>query len=144
MEPTKDFIVEKMLTASPEIAFLAWTNPALVAKWWSPFPEVVAVVDVWDTTPGGQGHISVQPPWGGEPFQFYLKFITVDAPKEISFTVRAEPTGSESPIMKATFASEGAGTRMTFISPNIPVSHYEDATRGWIAFFDKLEKHFAS
>jgi uncharacterized protein YndB with AHSA1/START domain len=139
MPNTKDLKIEKTFNAPPEKVFEAWTNRELISKWFSPFPGVDAQVLEFSAAPGGRAHILVPNPQGGDPLIFLVTYISLNPGAEIKFQVSGE-TEVHSPVITAKFEPEGNGTKMIFDSPDIPEDRFEDASRGWYAFFEKLEK----
>jgi uncharacterized protein YndB with AHSA1/START domain len=143
MPNTKDLHIERFLPARPLRAWMAWTEPDMVAKWFSPFPKGTAKVGEWDVATGGKGSATVvDPDGGGEPLTFLANFKKVTPSKEIVFTMRDDRDHQEeSPEMTVRFEPEEGGeeTKMIFDSPAIPESDFDGASAGWQAFFDKLE-----
>jgi uncharacterized protein YndB with AHSA1/START domain len=135
----KDFQTERIYNAPILDVFVAWTTAEKVAQWWNPFPGQTSHVAEMNVARGGNAHISAPQPSGGSPFDFYLTYFMVNPPRELSFTVRSEPQGKESPVMKVSFEEKNGKTHMTFYSPNIPYEHFDDAVQGWNTFFDKLK-----
>jgi uncharacterized protein YndB with AHSA1/START domain len=136
---TKDIVIERELDAPATNVWQALTDATLVAKWWSPFPGIDAKVRQLEARPGGRAVITATPPQG-ETLDFILEYITVEAPRELAFTVRGKPTDQPSPAMKIHLRADGSRTHMRFESPDVPIEAHDDALGGWNAFFDKLER----
>lgn len=146
--PTSDreLVLTRLINASPDKVFRAWTEPELMKQWFTPRPFTTPVVET-DVRPGGSSFILMRSPEGQEiPNRgVYLevvpnaKLVFTDA-----YTKAWEP--SEKPFMTATltFENEGGKTRYT-----ARVRHWTKADcdaheqmgfhPGWGAATDQLE-----
>ncbi|WP_432540761.1 SRPBCC domain-containing protein [Kineococcus sp. SYSU DK002] len=52
MDPALDLTLERLIRAPRTSVWKAWTDPALLARWWTPAPTRTRV-DVLDARPGG-------------------------------------------------------------------------------------------
>lgn len=52
IDPTLDLVVERVMHAPRSTVWRAWTEPALLERWWTPAPTV-SRVDTLDVRPGG-------------------------------------------------------------------------------------------
>jgi uncharacterized protein YndB with AHSA1/START domain len=141
MSTTKDLKIERFLPARPGKVWMAWTEPDMVAKWWTPYPKGTAEAPEWEVATESRGKVIAKDADGGGPLTFYVTFNKVAPSKEITFFVQGEENGPRGPEMSVQFepAEDGTETKMIFNSPGIPAEHFEDASSGWHAFFDKLE-----
>lgn len=51
-DPTLDLTLQRVIRASPASLWRAWTDPALLERWWTPTPTRT-LVDELDVRPGG-------------------------------------------------------------------------------------------
>ena len=51
--------IRRIVDASPERVYAAWTNPALLAQWWGPPGSIVTIVEC-DIRVGGQYRFAIQ------------------------------------------------------------------------------------
>jgi len=85
MNPDLDLTLERLIRAPRTVVWQAWTDPALLAKWWVPAPTVCRV-DRLDVRPGG-GFVTSMSDDGVE-FAPHLdaSFLVVDDLERIVFT----------------------------------------------------------
>jgi uncharacterized protein YndB with AHSA1/START domain len=85
MNPDLDLTLERLIRAPRAVVWQAWTDPALLAKWWVPAPTVCRV-DRLDVRPGG-GFVTSMSDDGVE-FAAHLdaSFLVVDDLERIVFT----------------------------------------------------------
>lgn len=137
----------RVINATPDKLFRAWTDPAILVKWFTPQPWRTVRADI-DPRPGGSSCIVMQSPEGQE-FPNHGVYLEVVKNKKLVFTdafVRAwEP--SNKPFMVGTITFEDLGdatTRYTAL-----VQHWTIADRkahedmgfhpGWGKATDQLE-----
>lgn len=58
-----EMIINRVFDASPELVYKAWTDPALMARWWGP-QEFTSSVCKMDVRPGGAYRIVMRSPEG--------------------------------------------------------------------------------
>ncbi len=63
--PEFALVLERVFDAPPEKVYRAWTDPALLAKWFVPKPWGVAGID-YDLRPGGRANLVMRDPDGKE------------------------------------------------------------------------------
>jgi uncharacterized protein YndB with AHSA1/START domain len=51
-DPRFDLVVERVVNVSPQTAWIAWTEPEHVRRWYAPAPGVIAECEI-DLRPGG-------------------------------------------------------------------------------------------
>jgi uncharacterized protein YndB with AHSA1/START domain len=122
----RDLILTRVIDASREKVFKAWTDPALLKQWFAPLPWTTPTVEA-DVRPGGSSLVVMRSPDGKERASrgVYLEVVTnerlvfTDA-----FTKAWEP--SEKPFMTVviTFEEQGGKTKYT-----ARVRHWTDADR---------------
>jgi uncharacterized protein YndB with AHSA1/START domain len=85
MNPDLDLTLERLIRAPRAVVWQAWTDPALLARWWVPAPTVCRV-DRLDVRPGG-GFVTSMSDDGVE-FAPHLdaSFLVVDDLERIVFT----------------------------------------------------------
>ncbi|HEX4360897.1 MAG TPA: SRPBCC domain-containing protein [Pseudonocardia sp.] len=85
MNPDLDLTLERLIRAPRTVVWQAWTDPALLARWWVPAPTVCRV-DRLDVRPGG-GFVTSMSDDGVE-FAPHLdaSFLVVDDLERIVFT----------------------------------------------------------
>lgn len=64
-KPAHELVLERVLNATPENCFRAWTEPELIKQWFAPKPWSIARAEV-DLRPGGKSFIVMKSPEGQE------------------------------------------------------------------------------
>lgn len=111
----RELVLTRLIDASPDKVYRAWTDPALLRQWFAPLPYTTPVAEL-DVRPGGATLIVMRSPDGTELPNpgVYLevvpnrKLVITDA-----YTEAWQP--SQKPFMTVivTFDAEGGGTRYT-------------------------------
>jgi uncharacterized protein YndB with AHSA1/START domain len=114
-DPDRMLVLERVIDASPEKLFRAWTEPALLKQWFTPKPWTVAFAET-DVRPGGTSLIVMRSPEGQE-FPNRGVYLEVVENRRLVFTDAYVDawTPSEKPFMTAilTFEPENGKTRYT-------------------------------
>lgn len=147
MSHDHELTLTRLIDATPDKLFRAWTEPELIKQWFTPRPWTTPVVET-DVRPGGSSYILMRGP-NGEEFPNRGVYLEVVRNERLVFTdayTRAwEP--AEKPFMTGiiTFAAEGGKTRY-----HARVLHWSAADReahekmgfheGWGKATDQLEQ----
>lgn len=151
-EPALDLEIARLIAAPRAKVWRAWSEPALLQRWWCPRPWTTEV-RAFDFRPGGAFHAFMRGPDGGESDNPGL-FLDIAPMERIVWTSMlvagwrpTEPWLAMTGIF--TMADEGAGTRYT-----ARCLHRDDADRrrheemgffdGWGAAIGQLEEVAAS
>jgi len=96
--------VRKTLPCRPEVAFRAWTEPALFQQWFSPNPAMQTLAEV-DLRLGGKYRITFVMPEGKDPVQVVGEFLLIDAPSRLEYTWiwESNPEWKDRSIVKIAF-----------------------------------------
>ena len=111
----RELVLTRMIDASPDKLFRAWTEPEQIKKWFAPLPYKVTFAET-DVRPGGSSLIVMSGPDGVEfPSPgVYLEVVKNERLVITDAYIKAwEP--SEKPFMTAilTFENEGGKTKYT-------------------------------
>ena len=145
-EEKNELVFTRMLDASPEKVFRAWTEPELMKQWFCPRPWTTPVIET-DVRPGGSNYILMKGP-NGEEMPNRGVYLEVVPNRKLVFTdafVSAwEPSAKPFMTGVLTFEPEGGKTRYTAV-----VSHWSAEDRktheemgfheGWGKATDQLE-----
>lgn len=82
--PNHELTLTRLIQATPEKVFRAWTEPALLKRWFAPLPWTVAAVET-DVRPGGAHLIVLRSPEGTE-FPNHGVYLEVSPPGRLVFT----------------------------------------------------------
>ena len=142
-----DLTVERLIDATPEEVFEAYTNPEAQRVWYTIKDEGMIVENEVDLRVGGKW-VSA---WGFTPEEMYREtntFEVVDRPHRlVSKSTFLGPDGSALETdVEVTFRSEGGKTLMTVIQSGFPTEDLRDfvANTAWIGAFDRLNAYFAA
>lgn len=142
--------IERVATfkASPEQVFAAWTDPALLARWISPYYLTVLSVAA-DPTPGGQLRIDMQGAVEGQDISGRATgtYQEVAPGKRLRFTWtwRQDATGrsGEETVITADFAGRDDGTEVRLTHDRfLDRATWEGYAIGWGHCFEKLARLF--
>lgn len=145
--PERDLVLDRIINASSDKLFRAWTEPELIVQWFTPPPWSTASA-VTDLRPGGSTTIVMRSP-EGQDFANQGVYLEVVKDRKLVFTdayTRAWAP-SEKPFMTVilTFEDLGGKTRYTAV-----VRHWTEADKeehekmgfheGWGKATDQLEE----
>ncbi len=88
MNPTVVLLVRRVLKASPERLFDAWTQPEQLRQWWGPRPVTCVEAEV-DLRVGGHYRIANRLP-GGDLLWIVGTFETIEPPRKLVYTWSVE------------------------------------------------------
>lgn len=123
----RDLVLSRVIDAPREKLFRAWTEPALLQRWFAPLPYTTPVAEL-DVRPGGAIHLVMRGPDGTEiPCPgVYLevvpneRIVTTDA-----FTCAWEPAAKPFMTLVLTFEDLGGRTRYTALARHWTVADRE-------------------
>ena len=147
--PLPDLTIARTVAASREAVFRAWTEPACVAAWWGPHGFTNPVCEM-DVRVGGKLRIVMRAPDGSDyPMTGEFKEIVPD--ERLVFVAVARDK-DENPLLEShtevTFASEGAGTRLTVKARAVGLvavapQMLDGMKAGWAQTIDRLVAYAA-
>ena len=142
----RDLILTRTFNASPEKVFNAWTEPALLKKWFAPLPWTIAKVEA-DVRVGGTNLTLMRSP-EGKDFPGYGVYLEVVKNQRLVFTnafAKAWEPSEQKPhmVVALTFDQQAAKTKYS-----ARVSHWTIADReahekmgfhqGWVTCAEQL------
>ena len=134
--PQHALVVTRLLPASPERVFAAWTTPAALCRWMSPYGEAEAEVDA---RVGGRFRIVMKGP--GREIEHTGEYRELDPPRRLAFTWRSEYTGPLPSLVTVDLRPVGDGTEMTLTHAQLPADQVEPHRGGWGAIVQQLEEY---
>jgi uncharacterized protein YndB with AHSA1/START domain len=139
--------VERLIDATPEEVFDAYTDPEAQKIWYSVMDEGMIVENEVDLRVGGKW-VSA---WGFSPDEMFREtnvFEVVDRPHRlVSRSTGSSPDGQTVDThVEVTFRDEGGKTLMTVVQTGFPSEEMRDffADTGWNGAFDRLNAYFAA
>lgn len=110
---SRELVLERTISASPDKLFRAWTEPELLRQWFTPRPWTVARVET-DVRPGGASLVVMRSPEGQE-FPNRGVYLDVVRNQRIVFTDAYTQAWqpSEKPFMTAIITFEDLGGGQT-------------------------------
>ena len=141
--------LERVFDAPPERVYAAWTDPALLRRWWAAEPGWTTPEATTDVRVGGAYRLSMQGTDGilrtvaGE-------YLEVDPPRRLVYTWKWVSHGSPLPnegvtVVSVDFIAEGSATRVVLEQrDHDDVAARDSHGRGWRGCLDSLERLLAS
>lgn len=136
-------VVRRVINASPERLFDAWTQPARLLRWWGPQNVVCTAADV-DLKVGGRYRIANQFP-DGSLVLISGRFERIERPTLLvySWCLGAEETGAEQTSLERVtveFRACEASTEVIVTHERIPdAANRSGHEQGWVGCLQGLE-----
>lgn len=105
---SREIVTTRILSASRERVFAAWTTPELVARWWGP-AGFRNTFETYDLRPGGDWRFVMHGP-DGTDYANHSVFREIVAPERLVFEHVSGPRF----LAHVTFVPVAAGTKVTF------------------------------
>jgi uncharacterized protein YndB with AHSA1/START domain len=131
----------RVVPASRDAVFEAWTDPAQLARWWGPPGFTTPTVEI-DLRVGGRYRIVMQPP-EGEARHLAGTYREVRAPERLVYTWRWEHHGphTEETLVTVDFRDRGEQTEIEVVHTGFPtVDLAEVHGDGWDGCLVRLEE----
>jgi uncharacterized protein YndB with AHSA1/START domain len=125
--------VEMDLPASITEVYEAWTDPATMGRWLSPVGHAEVETDV---RVGGRFRIVMGA--GERNLEHTGEYLTVDPPRELSFTWNSPFTGEEPSVVTVTLAEDGDQTHLVLVHERLPEGQGESHRGGWRSMLERL------
>ena len=141
----RELVLTRLINASREKLYRAWTEPELVKQWFAPLPYTTPVAEL-DVRPGGASLIIMRAPDGAEAPSRGV-YLDVVPNERLVFTeayVKAwEPSRKPFMTVILTFEDEAGKTRYTARVRHWTVADYETHAKmgfqeGWAQCADQL------
>ncbi|MGH8872085.1 MAG: SRPBCC family protein [Acidimicrobiia bacterium] len=139
--------VERLIDATPEEVFDAYTDPEAQKIWFTILDEGMIVENQVDLRVGGEW-VSA---WGFSPDQMFREtqvFQVVDRPHRlVTKSSGSSPEGDRMVTdIEITFRDEGGKTLMTVVQTGFPSEETRDffANTAWIGLFERISAYFAA
>src|SRR3954469_1614304 len=137
--------MERVLPASRDVVFRAFTTADELAQWWGPEGFTIPSLD-FEPHIGGDYRIEMQPP-EGDAFYLVGSFREVDPPLRMAFTfVWEDPDPDDvETLVELSFRELGEATEVGLLQGAFKTEARRELHRGgWTDTFDKLERFVSS
>lgn len=138
----KSLTLTRTYSVPPEKVFQAWSDKALLPKWFSPTPEMkVPIVEV-DFREGGKYRIGMESPDGKETYIAVGEYKEIEKNKKIVMTWRWENWPDDQPdsVLSIELASKDGGTELTLKHEQLESDDsVQKHTEGWTGCLARLE-----
>jgi uncharacterized protein YndB with AHSA1/START domain len=137
--------VERLLDAPPERVFAAWTDPAVLRRWWAAEPGWTTPEATTDVRVGGRYRLSMQDTHGSVR-TVAGEYLEVDPPRRLVYTWAWEPHADdaqpgEPTIVTVEFVPEGSSTRVVLEQRTFRDAAQRDMhEHGWRGCLDNLDR----
>jgi uncharacterized protein YndB with AHSA1/START domain len=135
----------RRIAASPEAVFDAWTDPAVLNRWWAAQPTWEGADAEVDLREGGSYRLSMRDTETGETHTVFGEYTEVRRPERLAYTwtwaSNPEPMrGSEGTLVEVEFRPDGDGTEIVLTHSGFATEELRDMhTHGWQGCLDNLE-----
>jgi uncharacterized protein YndB with AHSA1/START domain len=126
-------MLERLLPATPDAVYAAWTDPALLHLWISPSGHADAKIDL---RVGGSFQIVMI--GGGARIEHTGKYLDLDPPRLLRFTWNSPYTGEGPSVVTVVLEPEGDATRLVLTHERLPADAVASHEGGWGAMVDRL------
>jgi uncharacterized protein YndB with AHSA1/START domain len=138
--------VSRVIAASPEKLFEAFTVPEIMLRWWG--PEGASVADhALDIRVGGSWRTALANSMGQDTAICSGVYTAIERPRHIAFTwawQQADGSRGAETFVDVSFERIDRGTRLTVVQKTFATIEQRDLHgRGWNSTFNRLERLFA-
>lgn len=137
--------ITRLLNASPQEAFEAWTDPEKLRRWWGPEGMTASHVEL-DPRPGGFWRTCMKSDADGTEYWVQGTYREVTPPERLVFTWAWENDGTPGHVSQVTieFRAKDGKTEMIFVHEGFESAESRDNHQdGWASSFVCLEMLFA-
>jgi uncharacterized protein YndB with AHSA1/START domain len=135
--------IERLLDASPEAVFRAWTSREAMLEWYRDRPDDVVRVVELEVRVGGRFCVEFGPA-GAKPYVETGEYREIDAPHRLVINETLEgPDGTQwaDTTVTVVFEEHDGKTRLTLVHEGFPsVEHRDGAAGGWPGFIERIER----
>ena len=107
----REFTLTRLLAASPERVFAAWTDPRHLDRWWGP-RGFTTTTETFDLRPGGAWILVMRGP-DGQEYPNHITFTEIQAPLRLCYAHGAGADDPQAFQVTIDFSAEAGGTRIT-------------------------------
>lgn len=144
----REFVVTRRFNAAPALVFAAWTQPALLRRWWCPQSfGVTFIACEADVRAGGRYRFEFGHPASEQPMAFFGRYLEVVPDARLVWT--NEEGGENGAITTVTFEAREGGTLVTMREVHATKEKLDEviasgATGGFAESFAQLDAVLAA
>jgi uncharacterized protein YndB with AHSA1/START domain len=134
--------IERIIDATPDAVFRAWTAREAMEEWYRDGDDFVARVVELDVREGGRYRIEFGPK-GAPPFVEHGTYVAIEPPSRLVMTMTLEGVndGWSDTTVTVVLEEEAGKTRLVLVHEGFPsVGARDGAAGGWPGFLDRLER----
>ncbi len=141
IEETADkLVLRKLIPASREEVFAAWSDPASIRHWMCPGDTTTADAQI-DFRVGGSFRIVMK--GGKDDTEHTGKYQTIDPPSKLSFTWISKNTDSKTTLVTIELRQREDQTELTLTHERFPsIDRVRQHKGGWSQIADRLAQYF--
>lgn len=140
--PASSITIHHHFDAAQNAVWHAWTDPAIVDRWWGSDPDGVVTSAAVDVRPGGRFVISFQDS-SGDVHTCTGEYLRVEEMTELEFTWSWLSETNTPSRVTVVLAADETGTRMRFVHGELRGVSGHDYAQGWRRTFSKLDRVLA-
>jgi uncharacterized protein YndB with AHSA1/START domain len=129
--PTGALVVERVLPASPDEVFDAWTTPSRMAAWMSPVGAAEAEVDL---RVGGSFRVVMVEAL----LEHRGEYLEIERPTRLVFTWVSAFTGADPSVVTVELHPHDDGTRVVLTHEHLPEDVVDGHRDGWGTMIERL------
>ena len=134
-------VVSKVINASREELFEAFTNPDIMSKWF--YPEEDMSAEVTNTFHVGGGYVLKMHTKGGDIYTHVGEYMEITPPEKLVFTWNSDFV--QNTVVTVSFRGVDSGTEVTISHDLLPEGEMtENHRKGWGGCLARLESAMVS
>lgn len=141
-ERTDRLVVRRVIRASREAVFAAWTDGESMRHWMCP-GDIVSADAQLDPRPGGSYRIVMKGPRGA--YEHIGEYLAVEPPSKLVFTWISNSTGNQPTLVTVELFERGDDCELVLTHERFAsaaaLRHHQG---GWGQIVDRLDRHLAS
>jgi uncharacterized protein YndB with AHSA1/START domain len=131
-------VVERVLPASPEEVYAAWTTPATLSRFMCPGEMTAPVVEA-DVRVGGRFRIVMRD--AGRDTEHRGEYRVLEPGRRLVFTWASAATGGAATLVTIELSPHEDGTRLVLVHEDLATEDVRGRHRqGWTSIVDKLAR----
>jgi uncharacterized protein YndB with AHSA1/START domain len=127
--------LRRVLPATSEEVFAAWTDPEIIGRWMSPVGRAEAEVDL---RVGGRFRVVMI--GEGKTIEHTGEYVEISPPRRLVFTWQSPFTGPQPSLVTVVLRPAEDGTEMLLTHERLPEDAVSSHRNGWGGMLDLLQR----